>query len=316
MQIQIGQRAVDGNVILSPMANFSDSPFRKIARRMGSAFSFSEFVPANSLAAGKPWALDMLRFEEIERPVVLQIFGNRLESIEKAGRILVEQRPDGIDLNMGCSAREVALNGSGAGLLKNPELAAAMIEALVRIAKPEGITVSAKIRTGWSRASRNYREVALRMEDAGASMLSVHGRTREEGYGGTADWDAIAEVKASVRIPVLGSGDVQSLDDARLRMQDYGVDGVLVGRAAMGNPWLFAGIRRADLPRSEIVSVMREHFEDARHFHGEHANILFRKHATRYAAEFPEELRLALLACESCDEFLVRLESLMELTAA
>ncbi|HNJ36335.1 MAG TPA: tRNA-dihydrouridine synthase family protein, partial [Leptospiraceae bacterium] len=275
------------------MANFSDSPFRKICRRMGSALSFSEFVPANSIAAGRPWALDMLRFEEMERPVILQIFGNKLRSIEEAAIAVLERRPDVIDLNMGCSAREVALNGSGAGLLRTPELASAMIRSLVRIAGPE-IPVSAKMRIGWDGFSRNYRDIALMIEDSGASMISVHGRTREEGYGGIADWDAIAEVKSMVRIPVIGSGDVSSRLDAENRIAQFGVDGVLVGRAAMGNPWIFSGIRRSALPREQITSVIKEHFLDMLTFYGDHAVILFRKHATRYAAEFPQHERLAL----------------------
>ncbi|HNE24069.1 MAG TPA: tRNA-dihydrouridine synthase family protein [Leptospiraceae bacterium] len=289
------------------MANFSDSPFRKICRRMGSALSFSEFVPANSIAAGRPWALDMLRFEEMERPVILQIFGNKLRSIEEAAIAVLERRPDVIDLNMGCSAREVALNGSGAGLLRTPELASAMIRSLVRIAGPE-IPVSAKMRIGWDGFSRNYRDIALMIEDSGASMISVHGRTREEGYGGIADWDAIAEVKSMVRIPVIGSGDVSSRLDAENRIAQFGVDGVLVGRAAMGNPWIFSGIRRSTLPREQITSVIKEHFLDMLTFYGDHAVILFRKHATRYAAEFPQHERLALLSCETPSEFLDRLE--------
>jgi len=274
---------------------------------MGSALSFSEFVPANSIAAGRPWALDMLRFEEMERPVILQIFGNKLRSIEEAAIAVLERRPDVIDLNMGCSAREVALNGSGAGLLRTPELASAMIRSLVRIAGPE-IPVSAKMRIGWDGFSRNYRDIALMIEDSGASMISVHGRTREEGYGGIADWDAIAEVKSMVRIPVIGSGDVSSRLDAENRIAQFGVDGVLVGRAAMGNPWIFSGIRRSALPREQITSVIKEHFLDMLTFYGDHAVILFRKHATRYAAEFPQHERLALLSCETPSEFLDRLE--------
>lgn len=274
---------------------------------MGSALSFSEFVPANSIAAGRPWALDMLRFEEMERPVILQIFGNKLRSIEEAAIAVLERRPDVIDLNMGCSAREVALNGSGAGLLRTPELASAMIRSLVRIAGPE-IPVSAKMRIGWDGFSRNYRDIALMIEDSGASMISVHGRTREEGYGGIADWDAIAEVKSMVRIPVIGSGDVSSRLDAENRIAQFGVDGVLVGRAAMGNPWIFSGIRRSTLPREQITSVIKEHFLDMLTFYGDHAVILFRKHATRYAAEFPQHERLALLSCETPSEFLDRLE--------
>ncbi|HNN58784.1 MAG TPA: tRNA-dihydrouridine synthase family protein, partial [Leptospiraceae bacterium] len=260
-----------------------------------------------SIAAGRPWALDMLRFEEMERPVILQIFGNKLRSIEEAAIAVLERRPDVIDLNMGCSAREVALNGSGAGLLRTPELASAMIRSLVRIAGPE-IPVSAKMRIGWDGFSRNYRDIALMIEDSGASMISVHGRTREEGYGGIADWDAIAEVKSMVRIPVIGSGDVSSRLDAENRIAQFGVDGVLVGRAAMGNPWIFSGIRRSALPREQITSVIKEHFLDMLTFYGDHAVILFRKHATRYAAEFPQHERLALLSCETPSEFLDRLE--------
>lgn len=284
------------------MANFSDSPYRKICRRLGSAFSFAEFVPAETIAVRDPDYMSMLRFEEEERPLILQLFGNNCDTLAAAAEVAMEFRPDAIDLNMGCSVNQIAGNGSGAALLKNPMLAAQMIE---RLRKTVPVPITAKIRLGWDDASLNYLEVSHILQESGIAMLSVHGRTRAQAYTGLANWNAIAEVKANARVPVLGVGDILDYEDALTRIQKYGVDGVLVGRSAAGNPWLFSALDRAQVQPEQILEIMLEHFRDMLKFYGERGCILFRKHAARYVKGFigADALRTELLQTKNAEEF-------------
>jgi len=274
---------------------------------MGAGFSFTEFVPAKEIARRDPEYLDMFRFEEQERPIIFQLFGNNEETIAKASEVAMEKSPDVIDLNMGCSVKQVAHNGSGAALLQNPNRAGRIIARMIRTVP---VPVTAKIRLGWDDSSRNYLEVARTLEDAGVSMLSVHGRTKAQAYSGRADWNAIAEVKANVSIPVLGAGDVTGYEDALKHIDQYGVDGVLVGRNAIGNPWLFSGSDRSLIHPQIIFRVMIDHLIDVLEFHGPRGLIHFRKHAARYCRGFSgaDELRDRLLATESFDAFVREVE--------
>lgn len=298
----IGSIPIYGRVFLSPMANFSDSPYRKICRRFGAAFSFCEFVPAETIAVRDPEYLSMLRFEQEERPLIFQLFGNNCDTLAEAALVAMEFKPDVIDLNMGCSVQQIAGNGSGAALLRTPLLAGQMIE---RLRKTVPVPITAKIRLGWDNSSRNYLEVAHILQESGAAMLSVHGRTKAQAYTGTADWNAIAEVKANARVPVLGVGDVLNHADGLDRIRKWGVDGVLIGRNAAGNPWVFKGMDRSLVPPEEILGVMLEHFRDMLRFYGERGCILFRKHAARYVRGFEgaDDLRAKLLQAATPEDF-------------
>lgn len=239
--IQIGRVTIPGRISLSPMAGISDSPTRKICRKFGAAFSYTEFVNADELVHRAPKALNMFRFDRKERPITFQIFGNRLEIIAEAAEIIQELKPDIIDLNMGCSTRKVSLRGAGAGLLRKPTLAGKIIEA---IKKRVNVPVTAKIRLGWDSGNRNYLEVSKILEESGANALTVHGRTKEMAYTGLADWDAIGEIKTRRKIPIFGNGDIKSYEEANSKIDKYALDGVLVGRAAIGNPWIFSEIKK------------------------------------------------------------------------
>ena len=282
------------------MAGISDSPYRLLCRRFGAGFSFTEFVSSDALSHGSQKSLAMFRFEPEERPVIFQIFGKDESVIVNAARIAESLRPDVLDLNMGCSVNKVAMKGAGAGLLRDPVKAGRIIQSLRRSL---GIPVTAKIRLGWDDSSRNYRDVARILEDAGVAMLSVHGRTRAQAYKGRADWDAIGEIKNLVSIPVLGNGDVQSHGEALERKRDYGVDGVLVGRGAIGNPWLFSGRDKDGIALAELLDVMLAHLGVMEEFY-ESGVILFRKHAARYLHGFPgaRALRSRMMAAEGAAE--------------
>ncbi|PJZ71070.1 tRNA dihydrouridine synthase DusB [Leptospira perolatii] len=295
--IRIGSVEIPGWLAMSPMAGISDSPTRTIARRYGSAFSYTEFVSTDSLAVGSKKALSLLAFRKEERPITFQIFGNNLEIILEAAKRIQDLQPDIIDLNMGCSTRNVSMRGSGAGLLRKPAYAGKIIEAMASSLK---VPVTAKIRLGWDDASRNYLEVSRILEESGASAITVHGRTKEMGYTGNADWDAIGEVKAARKVPIFGNGDITSFEDARARKERYGVDGVLVGRNSIGNPWLFSNIDKENLMLSELVRLSLEHLALMEETFGASlAIVLMRKHFVRIFQDRKEVLpfRTELLQC-------------------
>lgn len=275
----IGRVPVYGRYFLSPMANFSDSPYRLLCRRYGAGFAFSEFISTDQLARGIQSAIDLLRFVPAERPIILQIFGNDPQKLLNAALYAQELEPDAIDINMGCSVRHVAHKGSGAGMLRDPCATGRIVEMLARNLE---VPITAKIRLGWDHTHLNYLEVAYILEQSGIKMLSVHARTKAQAYKGRANWEAIAEIKARAKIPILGNGDVQSLAEARQKMSDSGVDGVLIGRAAIGNPWIFSGLAVAEISDTDILATMLRHFDDMLHFYPEKGWLLFRKHAARY----------------------------------
>ncbi len=278
--IRIGQVEIPGWLAMSPMAGISDSPTRTLTRRFGAAFSYTEFVSTDNLAVGSKKALALLNFREEERPVTFQIFGNKLEIIVEAAKRIRQLNPDIIDLNMGCPAKNVSMRGSGVGLLKKPVYAGKIIEEM---RKALDIPVTAKMRLGWDDTSRNYMEVSRILEESGVMAISVHGRTREMGYTGKADWDAIADIKASRKVPIFGNGDITSYEEAVRRKNGSGVDGVLVGRGSIGNPWVFSNQVKENLSFQEIVSVALSHLELMRESFGDKLGlVLLRKHLVRY----------------------------------
>lgn len=293
--IQIGNVTIPGRISLSPMAGISDSPTRRICRKFGAAFSYTEFVNTDELVHRAPKAMKMFRFHPEERPITFQIFGNRLEIIAEAAEIIQELKPDIIDLNMGCSTRKVSLRGAGAGLLRRPVLAGKIISEMKKRVQ---VPVTAKIRIGWDSTSRNYLEVSKILEDSGVDALTVHGRTKEMAYTGLADWDAIGEVKAKRKIPIFGNGDIKSFHEANSKIKEYGLDGVLIGRNAIGNPWIFSEIKKEELSWLEISEVILQHVRwMIEEFGEEFGLVLFRKHLVKYinGLEFNPAWKSALL---------------------
>jgi nifR3 family TIM-barrel protein len=285
---------IQGDAILAPMSGYSDLPFRSICRELGSAMSYTEFVPAPGIIHGALPVLRRLKFTPQERPITFQIFGPDENVLAEAARRIEPLQPDVIDINMGCYADDVALHGAGAGLLCKPDTIGRIFAALT---KAVSVPLTGKIRLGWDDSSRNYLQVAKILEDNGAALIAVHGRTKAQAYKGNADWDAIGQVKAAVKIPVVGSGDVKSPADID-RMKDYtGVDAVMIGRAAIGNPWIFARRERHAVPFNEVAAMIRKHLALALEFYGPLEGFkLFRRHAHRYIFAVPlaDALRFAL----------------------
>jgi tRNA-dihydrouridine synthase B len=262
------------------MDGFSDQPFRSICRELGSAISYTEFINTTDVIRNIPYILKRIAFLETERPVCFQIYGNSTDEIIKAAEILEEYSPDFFDLNLGCSEKHVASRGAGSGLLRYPKKIGEIISALVTRFK---IPITAKIRLGWNKDSLNYIEVAKILEDNGASMIAVHGRTRDQRWREPAIWLPIEEVKKAVSIPVVGNGDIKTLEDIDKMFTSTGCDGIMIGRAAIGNPWLFSRVRKAELSQKEIFEMIDIHWQSIESFYGrEKAMVVFRKHLKSY----------------------------------
>ncbi len=300
---RVGNIPVHGDAILAPMDGFSDWPFRSICRSLGSAMSYNEFTRAEFIINGFDHIASRFKYDEAERPFVIQVYGDDPDLMIAAALKVQEKHPDIIDINMGCPARTVANRGAGVGLMRTPLKVARIFEKLSKLLS---VPVTGKIRLGWE-DNRTYKLIAHIVEENGGALIAVHGRTQEQGYGGEANWDAIAEVKAMVKIPVIGNGDVKKVADIG-RMKTYtGCDGVMIGRAAIGNPWIFSGLDREQVTPEMIRLMVRQHLERNMQFYGEHKGlILFRKHAMRYLAlqRLPRVVRTKIILQNDAAGFL------------
>ncbi len=298
----VGSIPIMGRLVLAPMDGVTDLPFRVMTRRLGSAMSYTEFINAIDVLNGHPRLPRQVKFLEEERPVVFQIYDDNADRMVEACQVLELLNPDIIDINMGCPAKTVSHRGAGAGLLRQPEKVAEIVTKLVANMK---VPVTAKIRLGWDDKSRNYLEIARIIEDCGASLLAVHGRTRMQNYTGTADWDAIAEIKQILSIPVLGNGDVTSPADIERMFLHTGCDGVMIGRGAIENPWIFSGLDRDSVSPELVYQSMLEQLDSMLTFQGPTGIISFRKFAKRYLRPYQvehEQLR-SLLTCLDPNQF-------------
>jgi nifR3 family TIM-barrel protein len=295
---------VYGDLILSPMAGFSDKPYRLICREYGSAMSYTEFVSADGILHGNERTMQMLEFDPSERPVVFQIFGHNETTLAEAARRIEQLGPDIIDLNMGCSVKKISARGSGAALLKDP---AKIGRIFARLGKAVSVPVTGKIRLGWDHNSLNYLEVAKVMADNGAALIAVHGRTKAQAYRDPANWDAIAEIKQAASIPVIGNGDVRTVADIERIKQHTNCDGVMIARAAIGNPWIFQRKDIHEVTLAEKAALIQRHLDLMLEFYGrERGLILFRKHIVKYIRGMARsaKVRAKLVTCTRPEEFI------------
>ncbi|MBN1486970.1 MAG: tRNA dihydrouridine synthase DusB [Anaerolineae bacterium] len=303
---KIGHIPVYGEIILAPMAGFTDRPYRQICREYGAALCYTEMAHTDSLLYAARRAMHILDFAPDETPRMTQLLGADVDKLVESAHRLVEMGVDSIDLNMGCSVPKVVNRGAGANLLTQPQKIA---EIFTRLNRELTIPITGKIRLGWNAESHNYLEIAHILEDSGAVTITVHGRNREQRYDEPADWDAIAEVKQAVSIPVVGNGDVLTWEDVG-RMRAYtGCDAVMVGRAALGNPWFFQGRNRDAVSLEERVMVMERHLRMMEAFYGENQGVKrFRKHLTRYLKEkVYKDLNQELLRYKRAQDIINRL---------
>jgi len=269
-----------GDTILAPMDGYSDWPFRSVCRALGSVMSYTEFVKVEKILSRRSREpAKRLYFEEVERPVTFQIYGDDPDLLLKAALKVQQLNPDIIDINMGCPAKSIADRGAGVGMMPTPLKIARTFRKLTAALR---VPVTGKFRLGWDR-NKNYKLIARIIEEEGGSLIAIHGRTKEQRYSGNADWDAIAEVKSLVKIPVIGSGDVKVVADIQ-RMRDHtGCDAVMIGRAAIANPWIFAGFDREQVPPELLQQTVHQHLHKSIQFYGEEdGQRLFRKYAVQY----------------------------------
>ncbi|MFR6245878.1 MAG: tRNA dihydrouridine synthase DusB [Romboutsia timonensis] len=318
--MKIGNLNLDNRVFLSPMAGVTDLPFRLICKEQDCGMLYTEMVNAKALCYDDQNTKKMLKIEEEEHPVAIQIFGSDPEYMGGAAKILNSYPNEILDINMGCPAPKVVKNGDGSALLKNPELAAKVLKAVVgNSEKP----VTLKIRKGWDDTCINAVEIAKIAEDCGISAIAIHGRTREQYYSGKADWDIIRQVKENVSIPVIGNGDVFEVEDAINMLNQTNCDAIMIGRGAQGNPWIFKRINHymqtgEILPGptlEEKINTAKKHLKLAVEEHGEYVAVReMRKHIAWYLKGLRNSARVRdeINKIESYEEVVNKLESYMQ----
>ena len=304
----------DCPLIMAPMEDITDMPFRAICKRFGADLLITEFISSEGLIRDAEKSREKMKFGKDERPVGIQIFGESVESMRKAALIAEAAQPDFIDLNFGCPVKKVVVKGGGAALLNDLPKMVRMTEAVV---KAVNIPVTAKTRLGWDEANRNIVEIAERLQDAGIQAISIHARTRAQLYGGKADWTLIGRVKENpgMFIPVFGNGDITSAVIAKEMRDRYCVDGLMIGRAAVGNPWIFRETK-AYLESGQLIpppalaertKILRLHLESSIEYKGERRTILeMRKFYSGYFKGVPDfkKFRMKLMTSDSLEEIL------------
>lgn len=302
------------NVLLAPMAGVTDRCFRALCREQGAGLTYTEMVSAKGLYYNKEQgnSYQLLQLDEKDKPVVVQMFGNHASILAEEAKKICDSMQDDIawiDINMGCPAPKITKNGEGSALMKNLSLASDIIQA-VNKAIPVPLTV--KFRLGWDDTHCNTLEFAKMAEESGASAVCVHGRTRMQFYSGLANWDTIKEIKNELSIPVIGNGDIFSAEDAQQRLNESGVDAIMVARGAQGNPWIFAQIKhfldtgeQLPLPTpEEKIDMALRHAQGLIAFRGEHAIVEMRKHVAWYLSGIhgAAKIRLKVNECVTLDQ--------------
>ncbi len=313
--IDLGEKPL----FLAPMEDVTDPSFRYMCKRFGADVVTTEFISSDGLIRDAWKSRAKLNIDEAERPVGIQIYGHLIDPMVEAARIAESARPDFIDINFGCPVKKIAGRGAGSGMMRDVPL---MVEMTRRIVEAVSLPVTVKTRLGWDEDSKNIADIALRLQDTGIAALTIHGRTRAQMYRGEADWTLIGEVKhhPDMRIPIIGNGDVDSGPKAAEMFDRYGVDGVMIGRATYGRPWIFREVKHymatgQVMPQpsvAERVAIAKEHLAKSLEIKGERVGILeMRRHLSNYFKGLPDfkSTRLKLVTLSDPDELYAVLDS-------
>ena len=305
--VNIGDVKIEKTAILAPMASVSDRAFRLICKKFGAALVYSEMVSVKGIYYNKEKSKDLLKITEEERPMAIQLFGDDERFFEKALPIVLENKPDIVDINMGCPVNKVVRNNSGAALMKNPKLAEKIVRKVV---SNSNVPVTVKIRKGWDENSINFVEFSEMLQNCGVSAIAVHGRTKEQGFKGKADWEVVRKLKEKLSIPIILSGDVVNLDDVEKAYKEIGADLIMIARASFGRPFIFKQIKEfmetgkilKDPKKDEIVEIMLEHIKTIFELEGkEVAAKKSRAQAMRYFFGFNKAAKIrkkcSLISC-------------------
>jgi tRNA-dihydrouridine synthase B len=310
--MKIGHIELPNRLLVAPMAGVTDRPFRQLCKRLGAGYAVSEMVTSRrDLWASLKTSRRADHAGEVA-PVAVQIAGTDARMMAEAAAYNVDRGAQVIDINMGCPAKKVCSKWAGSALMQDEKLALAIVEAVVAACAPQGVPVTLKMRTGWCAAERNAVAIARAAEQAGVAMVTVHGRTREQGYKGQAEYDTIAAVKAAVRIPVVANGDIDSPQKAREVLLATRADAVMIGRAAQGRPWIFREVAHflatgQELPAPEVLQAKRwllEHLEDHYGLYGEYTGVRTARKHIGWAVRFlpgGEAFRAEMNRLDSCD---------------
>ena len=321
MAVKIGNiKLGDFPLLLAPMEDVSDPPFRALCKQNGADLMFTEFISSEGLTRDAEKSIQKLDIYNMERPIGIQIFGHDIDSMMQATRICERVKPEIIDINYGCPVKKVTKKGAGAAILQDiPK----MVEMTKKIVESTAIPVTVKTRLGWDESSMYIVEVAERLQDVGIKAISIHGRTRKQMYKGLANWDLIAKVKNNQRmhIPIFGNGDVDSPEKAKIMRDKYGLDGAMIGRAAIGYPWIFNEIKHyfktgqhlSKPSLKERVSMCKQHLLHSLDWKGEKLGIAeMKRHYSNYFKGIPnfKSCRIKMITSESSHEVLEILENI------
>ena len=321
MKWKIKDIEINNNIVLAPMAGISNSPFRRICKSFGCGLIYAEMVSDKAICYNNKKTMDMLYMEDLERPIVQQIFGSDKDSFVEAAKLIEkEMNPDIIDINMGCPVPKVAVRAqAGSALLKNPKKIKDIVSSVVKAVK---VPVTVKIRSGWDEKSINAIEVAKLIEEAGASAICIHGRTRKQGYSGKVDLDIIKDVVKAVSIPVIGNGDIKTPEDAKYMIDYTGCSAVMIGRGVLGNPWLIKmcidyldnGSYDNNITKEDKINMCIRHLNYLKEVKSEKLALLeIRNHIGWYLKGIPgiNEIKNKIYQCKSIHDIILILESLL-----
>ncbi len=309
--MQIRTLNIDPPVWMAPMAGITDSPFRRLLRRLGCPAVITEMVSSEGLIRGGKGSMELLKFTQEEHPISAQIFGANPEVMAEAARIVAGHGFDAVDINMGCPVKKVVRSGAGAALLKNPDLAARIVSA---VRKAVDLAVTVKMRSGWRKEEQNALHVAKALVDAGADLITLHPRSRAQFYSGNADWNLIKILVENLSVPIIGNGDIKTKSDAMRMMKETGCAGIMVGRAAMGDPFLPGALAQRPYPpgRAERYEAFCTHLDLVIGWLGseQRAVLRMRKHLAWYVRGMPgaAKLRRSLDSFETASEMKAALE--------